>query len=378
MDAAMQPFEDKAGERNNVLVPASRKACAEESRRTSAAETEVESGLSEIDVGDQDLPEENELNISFQSLSKTKLGDNFLDFSGHSSSGTTTPHEDEKGAGRRPRENVLGHRFDLVQPCELALWLMDDDKRSHILVVDARGRDWVGAHIPSSINLRTSEICSHPESLTHRCLRDQVDHIIFTCMYSVLRAKKCALAVQRAQDEAFKAGLQAHRIRISLLAGGMHGWVNYWMSNGMSMESPPNPYIQGFDASCWCDGGPSQGGLVHVMDALWSQGGQQALSNALLDELSALAALSSPSQRISPEPKQDAATGAGTASVIKEAEEGKVVGSIAAGSAQYFPVVEEVSCDELQQTPPGSLAPSGSERELRWVATQSCSERAET
>jgi len=113
-------------------------------------------------------------------------------------------------------------------------------------------------------------------------------------MYSVLRARKSAVAVQGAQQEAHNAGLQPYRIRISLLAGGMHGWVNYWINNGKDVERQ-NPYIQDFDQACWCDGGPSQGGLVHVMDALWSEGGQQALSDALVAELSALASFSSPS-----------------------------------------------------------------------------------
>merc|ERR1712110_885151 len=49
-----------------------------------------------------------------------------------------------------------------------------------------------------------------------------------------------------------------------------------------------NPYIDNFDPECWCDGGPSQGGLVHVMDALWSSGGQKALSQALTAELESL------------------------------------------------------------------------------------------
>merc|ERR1712039_935713 len=156
-----------------------------------------------------------------------------------------------------------------------------------ILVVDVRGRDWVGGHIPSSINLRTSEVVKNPESLLMQCRKNGVHHMIFTCMYSVLRARKCAVAVENAQMEEKDSGLATYRIQISLLAGGMHGWVNH-LGGTPSVSGQSNPYIDTFDPECWCDGGPSQGGLVHVMDALWSSGGQKALSQALTAELESL------------------------------------------------------------------------------------------
>lgn len=245
---------------------------------------------------DEDKPEENELHISFQNLQRPPFPDirESMELEVHQKSDDDyTANEDDCNAGRRPLdmqvETELGHRFELVQPWELGQVLTDPEKREQVLVVDARGRDWVGGHIPLGINLRTSEITSHPESLIKQCLRNRIEHLVFTCMYSVLRARKSAVAVQRAQDEAHRAGFQPYRIRISLLAGGMHGWVNYWI-NRVDMENK-NPYMQDWDAACWCDGGPSQGGLVHVMDALWDKGGQQALSDALVAELSKLSAL---------------------------------------------------------------------------------------
>merc|ERR1719506_708165 len=72
-------------------------------------------------------------------------------------------------------EGDLCHRFEMVQPVTLAEWLANSETREQILVVDARGRDWVGAHIPLSINLRTSEICNHPESLISQCQRNRID-----------------------------------------------------------------------------------------------------------------------------------------------------------------------------------------------------------
>merc|ERR1719387_1133379 len=79
------------------------------------------------------------------------------------------------------------------------------------------------------------------------------------------------------------------RPRVSLLAGGMHAWINCFVPR--DTMAPSRKYVEGFDPEMWCDGGPSQGGLVHVMDALWSQGGQKALSMALQTELESLACL---------------------------------------------------------------------------------------
>jgi rhodanese-related sulfurtransferase len=183
-------------------------------------------------------------------------------------------------------ESELCHRFELVEPNKLASWLKDREIRETLLTVDVRGRDWVGGHIASSINLRTSEVVRHPESLILQCRRNKVDHIIFTCMYSVLRARKCAMAVQRAQEDEQAKSTGLSRIRISLLEGGMHAWMNHFARSARDPSS--STLIDGFDPECWCDGGPSQGGLVHVMDALWSSGGQKALSDALTQELESL------------------------------------------------------------------------------------------
>merc|ERR1719446_1335801 len=106
----------------------------------------------------------------------------------------------------------------MIEPWDLASMLKDPDVREALLVVDVRGRDWIGGHIPSSINLRTSEVVSKPELLLTKCRQNRVHHIVFTCMYSVLRARKCAQAVEKAQEEERKSGHDPYRIRISLLA----------------------------------------------------------------------------------------------------------------------------------------------------------------
>jgi len=289
----------------SMLATVSRAAPAPAKQNTDVGGADPEKEGSD---SDQDKPDENDLHVTLRKLKRTCTGyvplsdaevaeaEQTDDVGNRFSVGPITEDDctgvEDNAVDINMRsldqqvERDLGHLFNFVQPEELAQMLVDPEKREQLLVVDARGRDWVGAHIPLSINLRTSELTSHPESLIKQCQRNRIDHLIFTCMYSVLRARKSAVAVQRAQDEAVKAGHQHFRIRISLLCGGMHGWVNHWISR--VDVSKNNPYIQDFDASCWCDGGPSQGGLVHVMDALWCEGGQQALSDALGDALAAL------------------------------------------------------------------------------------------
>merc|ERR1712137_2539 len=219
-------------------------------------------------------------------MGATPPRDSFLTASTESIS-CCIPGQWKMAVGEQRVEDELGHKFDLIEAPVLASMLSTPESRERILTVDVRGRDWVGGHIPSSINLRTSEVVAHPVSLLLQCRQNRILHLIFTCMYSVLRARKCAIAVEKAQDEERKAGHAPYRVRISLLAGGMHAWVNHFKDVPHDENSDRVP-IDCFEKEMWCDGGPSQGGLVHVMDALWSSGGQKALSDALVQELETL------------------------------------------------------------------------------------------
>ena len=80
-------------------------------------------------------------------------------------------------------------------------------------------------------------------------------------------------------------------IRVSILTGGFHGWMNFFASSCNGIVSLKKPdYVVDFDPKHWSDCGPKAGGLVHVMDALWTEGGKQALSDALFDALGELSA----------------------------------------------------------------------------------------
>lgn len=263
------------------------------------------------DGSDDEKGDENELAVSFKNITDTfrSIADS-LENKPETDRGAegnveepVVPNSDDYSAAEddlqvphgqldQKAESELGHKFELIEPWTLATWLKDGEIREQLLVVDVRGRDWVGGHIPASINLHTSELVRHPESLLVQCRRNRIHHIVFSCMYSVMRARKCAIAVEKAQADEQKAGHAPYRLRISLLRGGVHGWVNHFIgTEGVAKASSSrkaNPYVDNFDAECWCDGGPSQGGLVHQCDALWSAGGQKALCNALTSELESL------------------------------------------------------------------------------------------
>jgi len=241
---------------------------------------------------DESPPVENELAISFKNIqnaasprsSHATIDSEVADTASSDPTVLFLQQGDQRGEERVECE--LSHRFELLEPYVLASMLKDPTVRETLLIVDVRGRDWVGGHIPSSINLRTSEVTAHPAALILQCRQNRIHHVVFTCMYSVLRARKSAVAVESAQEEERQAGNAPYRIRVSLLAGGMHAWVNHFMKNHKNM--PPEALLDSFDPEMWSDGGPSQGGLVHVMDALWSSGGQKALSDALSQELQQL------------------------------------------------------------------------------------------
>eukprot|EP00929_Paragymnodinium_shiwhaense_P051161 TRINITY_DN25767_c0_g1_i5.p1 TRINITY_DN25767_c0_g1~~TRINITY_DN25767_c0_g1_i5.p1 ORF type:complete len:1418 (+),score=339.23 TRINITY_DN25767_c0_g1_i5:151-4404(+) len=225
---------------------------------------------------DLEESEENELLVSYRAIKDR----------GPRPREATATHPASHDGKDKAVELELGHRFEMVEPWTLAQWLDDVETREQVLCVDVRGRDWVGGHIRSSINLRTSEVTSNPGLLLLQCRTNRIHHIVFTCMYSVLRARKCAMAVEKAQQAELETGSAQYRVRISLLAGGIHAWTNHFVGQQGTVKVAKHrerkyPHTDGFDPDCWCDGGPSQGGLVHVMDALWSQGGQKALSDAL-------------------------------------------------------------------------------------------------
>jgi len=180
-----------------------------------------------------------------------------------------------------------GEVFTRVPPEELAFKIAC----GHVQVIDVRGRDFKGGHIPGCANMRTSSILDNPASVLDMCSNreNEVKDIVFTCMYSKLRAPRCASAVARQLQRS--PGNYSSSFVVSILQGGMHGWVNHWHKKNMPAEF--GVHVQDFDSAIWqdcADVGRSEGqlftyGLVHSMDAVWSEGGQKELALALEDAL---------------------------------------------------------------------------------------------
>jgi Cdc25 family phosphatase len=140
-------------------------------------------------------------------------------------------------------------------------------------VVDVRGTDFQGGHIPGCQHIKASEIREEPELFLDGVIERQMTHVIFTCMYSAVRAPQCANAV----SEAAKA--YANPPRFSILSKGIHGWVNTFVNDRDKFGT----FVKDFDSDLWMDAENdlSEGGLVHVMDVIWSKKGQAIVASVL-------------------------------------------------------------------------------------------------
>eukprot|EP00746_Dinoflagellata_sp_MGD_P022683 gnl/MRDRNA2_/MRDRNA2_15308_c0_seq1.p1 gnl/MRDRNA2_/MRDRNA2_15308_c0~~gnl/MRDRNA2_/MRDRNA2_15308_c0_seq1.p1 ORF type:complete len:166 (+),score=29.58 gnl/MRDRNA2_/MRDRNA2_15308_c0_seq1:200-697(+) len=120
------------------------------------------------------------------------------------------------------------------------------------MVVDVRGRDHIGGHIPGSLHMpSTSIVCKQAwcQELArvvvefHQMARVDACIVVFHCMYSEIRGPERAELFQtflRSQDlEEFQ------EIQVMLLDGGFHSWLNmYYMSNPEMIED--------LDQRWWC------------------------------------------------------------------------------------------------------------------------------
>ncbi|CAD7939565.1 unnamed protein product, partial [Amoebophrya sp. A25] len=87
--------------------------------------------------------------------------------------------------------------IDTITPAELWRRLVGRDP--DILVIDVRGRDHEGGHIPDSIHVKTNEVIANTGFLMAEVRSRKVRSVVFTCMYSVLRARRCCSALAEYQ-----------------------------------------------------------------------------------------------------------------------------------------------------------------------------------
>jgi len=172
-----EPHNGKRIRNASMLAIVGSVACAPQKQDTDATLVEhkkavEKKGTPGEDDSDEEAPEENELSVSFKNIVQGSETDTPEVAIAMSPEKRTSDLPGMPGAGSMDNssldkqvENNLSTQFELIEPWQMAAWLKSRSMREQILVVDVRGRDWVGGHIPSSINLHTSEVVRHPESL---------------------------------------------------------------------------------------------------------------------------------------------------------------------------------------------------------------------
>lgn len=150
------------------------------------------------------------------------------------------------------------HQIDTISPQDL-FDTMKGPGGDKILVIDVRGKDHDGGHIPNSIHITTKEVCKNPGYLVSEIRQRKVSVAVFTCMYSVLRARKCSNAIQ-----AFQKTEQSERhspvpVQLKLLAGGFHGYINAFADNIPE-------HVEDYKEDCWTKG-PENLGMLFCFGA---------------------------------------------------------------------------------------------------------------
>ena len=137
---------------------------------------------------------------------------------------------------------------------DLMQWLLEGRLPGWV-VVDVRGRDFKGGHIPGALNVPYTQLW--PEqlhaSLTSRGLPKTV---IFHCMYSQLRAPVCAdLFIKYLRERSIPCS-------VAILEGGFSEWLRV-----CAKHPQRDSLIADFDPRQWhCIGGHWE----HVTDCPWA------------------------------------------------------------------------------------------------------------
>eukprot|EP00746_Dinoflagellata_sp_MGD_P120597 gnl/MRDRNA2_/MRDRNA2_56062_c0_seq2.p1 gnl/MRDRNA2_/MRDRNA2_56062_c0~~gnl/MRDRNA2_/MRDRNA2_56062_c0_seq2.p1 ORF type:complete len:1247 (-),score=248.31 gnl/MRDRNA2_/MRDRNA2_56062_c0_seq2:297-3950(-) len=82
-------------------------------------------------------------------------------------------------------------QYNTVAHCQLAEMLQNGQG---VLVVDVRGRDFKGGHIPGAMHIATSVVLEGPEEIAEASRQRGASHVVFTCMYSVSRSAFSVMA----------------------------------------------------------------------------------------------------------------------------------------------------------------------------------------
>lgn len=260
----------------------------------------------ESDVGRRTVPSQlgintsaDELQVSIRELQEWQDTQSHAQ-SERSESGLQTPNPPSAGSSPHPKDlsdvsrrtslkrtyydggseagaGAEGAAFQMITCDDFVKIMFDDD----VQVIDVRGLDFEGGHIPRSAHMRVTHVSTKTHEIIEDLRLNAIRHVVFSCMYSVMRAPQCASTLHNAlKEEASGSGSPSSRpeFRISVLQRGIHGWVNRWRPEADFMRM-----VEDFDEESWIDatGTTVEGGFVHVHDVIWSEKGQHALVGAL-------------------------------------------------------------------------------------------------
>merc|ERR1712176_649084 len=100
------------------------------------------------------------------------------------------------------------------------------------------------------MGMRATSILENPSAVVGLCkLSGNMQHVVFTCMYSKLRAPRCATALTKQLQ---RAPAEDSSLVVLILQGGIHGWVNHWHKTGSVANL--EKYVAEFDPAVWQDG----------------------------------------------------------------------------------------------------------------------------
>ena len=131
-----------------------------------------------------------------------------------------------------------------------------------LLLIDVRGRDFVGGHLVGSHHYSWEEFGEHVDAVLETCRTRRCDQVVMYCMYSQQRGPHCANMILQALED---AGLD---VPVSILNGGFHKILNAQSSRagGIQALGEKTSLVEDFDLAMWKDTKDGAVGLVHQLE----------------------------------------------------------------------------------------------------------------
>ena len=116
----------------------------------------------------------------------------------------------------------------LAQLLGLGCERLPEDADKNVQVIDLRGQDFKGGHVPGCIHRRTHSVIESPGSLCKFLIEKGVTDLVFTCMYSVKRAPACCKFLQTWMDREnaqIESESQKKNLNILMIEGGYYFFI---------------------------------------------------------------------------------------------------------------------------------------------------------